>query len=188
MEQYPLIRVDNKKPVFYLLQFKLRKFTANNKIEPEMTMLKEGLKAPLFEGIDQNGNKTKLADFKGKKVILYFYPKDDTPGCTAEACNLRDNETVLLKKGFVVIGVSPDSEKSHKKFAGKYSLPFPLIADESKKILNDYGVWGEKQMYGKTYFGVIRTTFIIDEKGVIEKIISKVNTSDHTDQILDLYK
>ena len=129
----------------------------------------------------------KLSDYKGKKLILYFYPKDDTPGCTAEACNLRDNQEPLQKNGFEVLGVSPDSEKSHKKFAGKYSLPFPLIADESKKILNDYGVWGEKQMYGKTYFGVVRTTFIIDEKGVIEKIITKVNTSEHALQILDLY-
>lgn len=188
MEQYSVIRVDNKKPVLYLLQFKLRKFTANNKIEDTMANLKEGSKAPVFEGIDQSGNKLKLSDFKGKKIVLYFYPKDNTPGCTAEACNLRDNHSALMKKGFIVIGVSPDSEKSHKNFAGKYSLPFPLIADESKKILNDYGVWGEKKMYGKSYFGVIRTTFIIDENGVIEHIITKVNTSGHTEQILDLYK
>jgi peroxiredoxin Q/BCP len=152
-----------------------------------MAQLKEGLKAPSFEGIDQNDKKIKLADYKGKKIILYFYPKDNTPGCTAEACNLRDNNELLLRKGFVVIGVSPDSEKSHKNFAGKYTLTFPLIADESKTILNDYGVWGEKKMYGKSYFGVIRTTFIIDEKGVIEKIITKVNTSSHTEQILDMY-
>jgi peroxiredoxin Q/BCP len=152
-----------------------------------MAQLKEGLKAPSFEGIDQNGKKIKLSDYKGKKIILYFYPKDNTPGCTAEACNLRDNNELLLRKGFVVIGVSPDSEKSHKNFAGKYTLTFPLIADESKTILNDYGVWGEKKMYGKSYFGVIRTTFIIDEKGVIEKIITKVNTSSHTEQILDMY-
>jgi peroxiredoxin Q/BCP len=153
-----------------------------------MAQLKEGLKAPSFEGIDQNGKKIKLSDYKGKKIILYFYPKDNTPGCTAEACNLRDNNELLLRKGFVVIGVSPDSEKSHKNFAGKYTLTFPLIADESKTILNDYGVWGEKKMYGKSYFGVIRTTYIIDEKGVIEKIITKVNTSSHTEQILDMYK
>lgn len=188
MEQYSVICVDNKKPVLYLLQFKLRKFTANNKIVNTMANLKEGSKAPVFEGIDQNGNKLKLSDFKGKKVVLYFYPKDNTPGCTAEACNLRDNHTALLNKGFAVIGVSPDSEKSHKGFAGKYSLPFPLLADESKKILNDYGVWGEKKMYGKSYFGVIRTTFIINETGVIEHIIGKVDTSGHTEQILDLYK
>jgi thioredoxin-dependent peroxiredoxin len=153
-----------------------------------MAQIKEGSKAPSFEGIDQRGNKINFSDYKGKKIILYFYPKDNTPGCTAEACNLRDNHELLLKKGFSVIGVSPDSEKSHLNFAGKYSLPFPLIADASKKILNDYGVWGEKKMYGKSYYGVIRTTFIIDEKGIIEKIITKVNTSTHTEQILDLYK
>jgi len=152
-----------------------------------MIQLKEGMKAPLIDGIDQNGNEVKLTDLAGKKVILYFYPKDNTPGCTAEACNLRDNFDSLLKKGFAIIGVSPDSEKSHKNFAGKYSLPFPLIADSSKKILNDYGVWGEKKMYGKSYFGVIRTTFIIDEKGIIDKIITKVNTADHTEQIFGLY-
>jgi thioredoxin-dependent peroxiredoxin len=152
-----------------------------------MIQLKEGMKAPWFEGIDQNGRTVKLSDFTGKKVVLYFYPKDDTPGCTAEACNLRDNWDTLLKKGFVVIGVSPDSDKSHKSFAGKFSLPFSIIADESKKILNDYGVWGEKKMYGKTFMGVIRTTFIISEKGVIEKIITKVDTSGHTKQIFDMY-
>jgi peroxiredoxin Q/BCP len=152
-----------------------------------MGHLNEGSKAPFFEGTDQNGNTVKLTDFKGKKVILYFYPKDNTSGCTAEACNLRDNYESLLKQGFVVIGVSPDSEKSHKGFAGKYSLPFPLIADTSKKILTDYGVWGEKMMYGKSYMGVIRTTFIIDEQGVIEKIIGKVDTSAHSEQIFKLY-
>jgi peroxiredoxin Q/BCP len=152
-----------------------------------MIQLKEGMKAPGFEGIDQNGKTVKLGDLMGKKVVLYFYPKDDTPGCTAEACNLRDNWDSLLKEGFVVIGVSPDSEKSHKSFAGKFSLPFSIIADESKKILNDYGVWGEKKMYGKTFMGVIRTTFIINEKGVIEKIITKVDTGEHTKQIFDLY-
>ena len=152
-----------------------------------MLQLKEGSKAPLFEGIDQNGNKINITDFSGKKIILYFYPKDNTPGCTAEACNLRDNYDLLLKKGFAIIGVSADSEKSHKNFAGKYSLPFPLIADTDKKILNDYGVWGEKKMYGKSYFGVLRTTFIIDEAGIIEKIINKVNTAAHTEQIFEMY-
>jgi peroxiredoxin Q/BCP len=152
-----------------------------------MGQLKEGSKAPRFEGIDQNGKAVKLSDFAGKKVVLYFYPKDDTPGCTAEACNLRDNYTELLNQGFVVIGVSPDTEKSHKNFAGKFSLPFPLIADSSKKIVNDYGVWGEKTNFGKTYMGVIRTTFIIDEKGIIEKIIGKVDTAGHTEQIFKLY-
>jgi peroxiredoxin Q/BCP len=152
-----------------------------------MTHLKEGQKAPPFEGIDQNNNKIKLIDFAGKKIILYFYPRDNTPGCTAEACNLRDNYEDLIKKGYKVIGVSPDNEKSHKGFAGKYSLPFPLIADPEKKILNSYGAWGEKNMYGKTVTGVLRTTFIIDEKGNIEKIISKVDTANHTEQIFKLY-
>jgi thioredoxin-dependent peroxiredoxin len=152
-----------------------------------MIQLKEGMKAPGFEGIDQNGKVIKLSDFAGKKVILYFYSKDNTPGCTAEACNIRDNWDLFLNKGFAVVGVSPDNEKSHKGFAGKYSLPFPLIADTSKKILNDYGVWGEKKMYGRSFLGVIRTTFILDEKGVIDKIITKVDTSGHTKQILDLY-
>jgi thioredoxin-dependent peroxiredoxin len=152
-----------------------------------MVQLKEGMKAPAFEGIDQNGNLVKLSDFAGKKLILYFYPKDNTPGCTAEACNLRDNHDAILKKGFSVIGVSPDSEKSHKGFSGKYSLPFPLIADTSKKIMNDYGVWGEKKMYGNSYMGVLRTTFVIDGKGIIEKIITKVDTAGHTEQIFNLY-
>ena len=152
-----------------------------------MGQLKEGSKAPMFEGIDQNGQTVKMTDFTGKKLILYFYPKDNTPGCTAEACNLRDNHDSLLKQGFAVVGVSPDSEKSHKGFADKYSLPFPLIADSSRKILNDYGVWGEKKMYGKSFLGVIRTTFIIDEKGIIEKIIEKVDTAGHTEQIFKLY-
>jgi peroxiredoxin Q/BCP len=152
-----------------------------------MGQLKEGSKAPIFEGIDQDGKTIKLTDYIGKKVILYFYPKDNTPGCTAEACNLRDNYDSLIKKGFVVIGVSPDSEKSHKGFAGKYSLPFTLIADTTQKIMNDYGVWGEKKMYGKSYMGVIRTTFIIDEKGILEKIIEKVDTAGHTEQIFKLY-
>jgi len=152
-----------------------------------MIQLKEGMRAPGFEGIDQNGKNVKLSDFAGRKVVLYFYPKDNTPGCTAEACNLRDNYDSFLKKGFTVIGVSPDNEKSHKGFASKYSLPFPLIADISKNILNAYGVWGEKKMYGRTFLGVIRTTFIIDEKGIIEKIIAKVDTGSHTEQIFDMY-
>jgi len=153
-----------------------------------MIQLKEGMKAPYFEGSAQDGKKISSADFAGKKIVLYFYPKDNTSGCTAEACNLRDNINEFIEKGFVVIGVSPDSEKSHKNFAGKFSLPFPLIADTYKKILNDYGVWGEKKMYGRSFMGVLRTTFIIDEKGVIEKIISKVDTGEHSKQIFDLYK
>ena len=151
-----------------------------------MIHLKEGMRAPGFEGIDQNGKNVKLSDFTGKKVVLYFYPKDNTPGCTAEACNLRDNYDSFLKNGFAVIGVSPDNEKSHKGFTAKYSLPFPLIADTSKKILSDYGVWGEKKIYGRSFLGVIRTTFIIDEKGIIQKIIAKVDTGGHTKQILDM--
>jgi peroxiredoxin Q/BCP len=152
-----------------------------------MIQLKEGMKAPVFEGIDQNGRIVKLGDFRGKKVVLFFYPKDDTPGCTAEACNLRDNIDSFLKKGFVLIGVSPDNEKSHKRFSEKYSLPYSIIADTSKKIIEDYGVWGEKTLYGRTYMGVIRTTFIIDKKGTIEKIISKVETGEHTKQIFEMY-
>jgi peroxiredoxin Q/BCP len=152
-----------------------------------MITLKEGSQAPSFEGTDQHGNKVKLSDFSGKKLVLFFYPKDNTSGCTAEACNLRDNYDHLLSEGFSVIGISPDSEKSHKGFAGKYSLPYSLIADTTKKILNDYGVWGEKKMYGRSYMGVYRTTFIIDEKGIIEKIITKVDTSDHTQQIFKMY-
>ena len=152
-----------------------------------MTHLKEGQKAPFFEGTDQYGKKVSLNDFSGKKLILYFYPKDNTPGCTAEACNLRDNYKDLIKEGYSVLGVSPDTVKSHKGFAGKYSLPFPLIADPAKKILTDYGAWGEKKMYGKSVTGVLRSTFIIDKKGFIEKIIIKVDTGAHTEQIFKLY-
>jgi thioredoxin-dependent peroxiredoxin len=143
-----------------------------------------GDKAPVFKGIDQDGKVITLKDFVGKKVVLYFYPKDNTPGCTKQACDLRDNYKVLLKAGYVVIGVSSDGEKSHKKFIEKFELPFPLIADEDKTIHEQYGVWGEKSMYGKTYMGTLRTTFLIDEKGKIEDIISKVKTDDHTAQIL----
>jgi peroxiredoxin Q/BCP len=146
--------------------------------------LNKGDKAPSFTGKDQNGNPIKLSDFKGRKVVLYFYPKDDTPGCTAESCNLRDNYSQFKKANFAVIGVSSDDEKSHQKFIKKYSLPFPLIADTDKKINEQYGVWREKSMFGKTFMGTVRTTFIIDEKGIIEEVIEKVNTEDHTAQIL----
>jgi peroxiredoxin Q/BCP len=152
-----------------------------------MTHLKEGQQAPIFEGTDQDGKKIKLSDLKGKKVVLYFYPKDDTPGCTKEACNLRDNYKELQKKGFTVIGVSPDSVRSHKGFTEKYSLPFPLIADTDRSIMGLYGAYGEKKMYGKTVTGVLRSTFIIDEQGKIEKIIPKVDTAAHTEQIFKLY-
>lgn len=143
-----------------------------------------GDKAPEIDSKDQNGNVIKLSDFLGKKVALYFYPKDDTPGCTAEACNLRDNYGELKAKGFEILGVSIDSEKAHKKFIEKYSLPFPLIADTDQKVVNDYGVWIEKSMYGKKYMGTARTTFMIDEQGIISKVIDKVDTKEHTSQIL----
>ncbi|WP_421869757.1 thioredoxin-dependent thiol peroxidase [Marinoscillum sp.] len=147
-------------------------------------MLKEGDKAPNFESIDQDGNPIKLSDYAGKKVVLYFYPKDNTPGCTAESCNLRDNYETLQKQGYAVLGVSGDSPKSHKKFIEKYELPFPLIADEDKSVHEAFGTWGEKQMYGKTYMGTLRTTFVINEEGVIEEVIAKVKTKEHTAQIL----
>ena len=151
-----------------------------------MATLKEGDKAPDFTAKDQNGKTISLADFKGKTVILYFYPKDDTPGCTAEACDFRDNYQSLLSKGFEVIGVSTDGEKSHKKFETKYNLPFPLIADEEKNIVEAYGVWGEKSMYGKTYMGTTRKTFIIDADGNLKKIIDKVDTKAASQQVLEV--
>ena len=153
-----------------------------------MVKLKEGMSAPSFEGVDQEGRTVKLSDFAGRKLVLYFYPKDNTSGCTAEACSLRDSHEEFLNRGFAVVGVSTDSEKSHKGFAEKYSLPFPLIADTSRKIVNDYGVYQEKKMYGKSFFGIVRTTFIIDEKGKIEKIIAKVDTKNHSVQIFKLYQ
>ncbi|GAA5021656.1 peroxiredoxin [Marivirga lumbricoides] len=146
--------------------------------------LKVGDKAPDFKAKDQDGNEISLSNFKGKKVVIYFYPKDNTPGCTAQACNLRDNYEALQNKGYVVLGVSQDSEKSHQKFIEKQKLPFPLIADTDHTVHNLYGTWGEKQMYGKTYMGTLRTTFVIDEEGKIEDIIEKVKTKDHTAQIL----
>ncbi len=149
-----------------------------------MALLKEGDKAPDFTALDQAGKTVKLSDLKGKKVIVYFYPKDDTPGCTAEACNLRDNYDELIQKGFEVIGISPDNENSHNKFREKYNLPFHLLADTEKKILKAYGAWGEKKMYGKSYEGVLRTTYVIDENGMIGKVIAKVDTKDHAKQIL----
>jgi len=150
-----------------------------------MTQLKEGDKAPVFSGKDQNGNAIELAQYSGKKVILYFYPKDNTPGCTAESCNLRDGYEQLKSLGFEVVGVSPDNEKSHTNFIAKHSLPFNLIADTEKEVLKAYGAWGLKKMYGREYEGVIRTTFVIDENGVIAKIFNKVKTKEHVAQILE---
>jgi len=152
-----------------------------------MTSLNVGDKAPNFVALNEFGQSTSLSDFLGKKVILYFYPKDMTPGCTAESCNLGENYNLLQEKGFIVLGVSPDSSKSHQKFIDKYNLPFSLIADEDKAVIKAFGVWGPKKFMGKEYDGVHRTTFIIDEDGVIEKVFSKVKTKDHTNQILESY-
>lgn len=146
--------------------------------------LKEGDKAPAFTAKDQDGHKVSLADYKGKKLVLYFYPQDDTPTCTIQACNLRDNFSLLKSKGFVVIGVSPDDEKSHKKFETKFGLPFPLVADPEHVIIDRYGVWGEKQLYGRKYDGLHRTTFLIDEKGVIRKIFLKPRNKQHAEEIV----
>ena len=150
-----------------------------------MTQLKIGDKAPLFTGTDQDGKSISLSDFRGRKVILYFYPKDNTPGCTAEACSLRDGRAELQRMGFEVIGVSPDSVKSHQGFIAKHGLNFPLIADADKSIAAAYGVWGEKKFMGRTYMGILRTTFVIGPDGTIEKIFDKVNTKDHFTQIVD---
>ncbi|MEX2597981.1 MAG: thioredoxin-dependent thiol peroxidase [Salibacteraceae bacterium] len=150
-----------------------------------MNKINEGDKAPNFEGKDQNGESIKLSDYKGKKVVLYFYPKDDTPGCTAEACNLRDNYELLLKKGIEVIGVSADTETKHQKFIEKYDLPFPLIADTEKAVINAYGVWGEKKFMGKVYDGIHRVTYVIDEEGKVINRFDKVKTKAHTEQILE---
>lgn len=143
-----------------------------------------GEKAPDFEQKDQDGNLVKLSDFKGKKVILYFYPKDDTPGCTAQACNLNENLPALQAKGFEIIGVSVDGQKAHQKFIKKYDLKFILLSDEDHQLVEAYGVWVEKSMYGRTYMGTARTTFIIDENGIITDIIEKVKTKEHTSQII----
>ena len=151
-------------------------------------MLKAGDKAPDFRGVDQNGNELSLGMYNGKKLILYFYPKDNTSGCTAEACSLRDGYSELKAKGFEIVGVSPDSEKSHKGFADKHELSFPLIADTDKTIATAYGTWGLKKFMGREYMGIIRTTFVIDGNGVIEKVFDKVNTKQHFEQIADAYR
>jgi peroxiredoxin Q/BCP len=144
-----------------------------------------GDKAPIFEGVDQDGKSIKLGDFKGSNLILYFYPKDNTPGCTAESCDLRDNYDMWLEKGYNVVGVSPDNQKSHLNFIAKYNLPFPLIADTEKIIIKAYGAWGLKKMYGIEYEGLLRTTFVIDGEGTIINIFEKVKTKEHTTQIMD---
>ncbi|HSB93701.1 MAG TPA: thioredoxin-dependent thiol peroxidase [Flavitalea sp.] len=149
-----------------------------------MITLKEGEKAPAFSGVDQDGNKIALKDFKGKKLVLYFYPEDDTPVCTVQACNLRDNFAVLKHHGINVVGVSPNDSKQHKKFESKFSLPFTLLADPEKKTIDKYGVWGEKLMYGRKIMGIHRTTFLIDEKGVIRKIILRPKNKAHAEEIL----
>ena len=150
-----------------------------------MKRLIMGDTAPDFKGVDQEGRIIQLNDFSGSKLILYFYPKDNTPGCTAEACNLRDNYKLWLTKGYRILGVSPDSQLSHQKFIAKYNLPFPLIADEDKTIIKAFGAWGLKKLYGREYEGLLRTTFVIDEKGIIEEVFAKVKTKDHTNQILE---
>ena len=152
-----------------------------------MISLNVGDKAPDFVALNEFGKSISLSEFLGKKVILYFYPKDMTPGCTAESCNLGENYSLLQENGFIVLGVSPDSSKSHQKFIDKYNLPFSLIADEDKAVIKAFGVWGPKKFMGKEYDGVHRTTFVIDEYGVIEKVFSKVKTKDHANQILESY-
>ena len=149
-----------------------------------MTHLKKGDKAPVFNSINQNGEIVSLVDFLGKKIILYFYPKDMTPGCTAQSCDLRDNYKKLINSGYIVLGCSADSPARHLKFIDKYELPFDLISDEKREVLNSYGVWGPKKFMGREYDGIHRTTFVINEKGVLEDVITKVKTKEHTKQIL----
>jgi len=152
-----------------------------------MIMLKEGDKAPAFKAKDQNGDTVKLSDLKGKRVVLYFYPKDDTPGCTKEACSFRDADDVFKAKDIMVLGVSIDDERSHQKFISKFQLPFDLLADTDKAIVEAYGVWGEKSMYGRKYMGTLRKTFLIDEKGKIVKIFDKVKVAEHADEVLKAF-
>lgn len=149
-----------------------------------MVTLKEGDKAPAFTGMDQDDKKVSLSAYKGKKVVLFFYPEDDTPTCTIQACNLRDNYALLKKNGFEVIGVSPDDTKKHKKFEAKFNLPFTLIADPSLSILKKYGVWDQKQMFGNKYMGVLRTTFVINEKGIIQKVFLRPKNKAHAEEII----
>ena len=150
-----------------------------------MTHLKAGDPAPSFSGINEKGEEVKLEDFRGKKLVLFFYPKDNTPGCTLEACNLRDNYAELRGQGFELLGVSADSAKKHTNFINKFNLPFSLLADTERETLNAYGVWGPKKFMGRTFDGIHRTTFVIDEEGMIERVIEKVKTKNHADQILE---
>lgn len=152
-----------------------------------MSKLKVGDKAPDFKGLNQNGEQVALSDYKGKKLVIYFYPKDLTPGCTAQACNLKENYDELKQKGFEILGVSADDEARHLKFIEKYELPFALLADTDHEVIKSFGVWGPKKFMGKEYEGIIRTTFVIDENGIIEHIIEKVKTKNHTEQILELF-
>ena len=151
-------------------------------------MLEEEQKAPSFKGKDQNGSVISSADYKGKKLVLYFYPQDNTPTCTTQACNIRDNFALLQQKGINIIGISPDEVGKHKKFEEKFNLPFPLIADTDHKVIESYGVWGEKQLYGKKYMGLLRTTFLIDEKGIIKKIILKPKSKQHSEEIMEAWE
>lgn len=153
-----------------------------------MEILQEGKKAPAFKGKDQNGATVSMADFKGKKLVLYFYPQDNTPTCTVQACNIRDNFAALKKKGIYIIGISPDDIKKHKKFEEKFELPFTIIADTDHSIIDKFGVWGEKQLYGKKYLGLHRTTFLIDEKGIIKKVILKPKSKQHAEEILQAWE
>jgi thioredoxin-dependent peroxiredoxin len=150
-------------------------------------MVKEGATAPAFKTTDENGETVSLKDLRGQKVVLYFYPKDDTPGCTKEACSFRDAFSKFKKRDIKILGVSPDSEKSHQKFVTKYKLPFTLLADTDHSIAGAYGVWGEKKFMGRTYMGIHRTTFLIDEKGKIKKIFEKVKPEDHADEVLEAF-
>lgn len=151
-------------------------------------MLKEGDKAPAFKARDADGNQVKLSDFRGQKVVLYFYPKDDTPGCTKEACSFRDSHSKLTRRGIKVLGISLDSEASHKKFAAKYDLPFTLLSDPERSVAEAYGTYGEKKFMGRTYMGLHRMTFLIDEKGRIKKIFNKVKPEGHADEVLEAFK
>lgn len=165
-----------------------KKATGSTPFKNYQTHLKEGDKAPAFQGTDQDGKPVSLSQFKGKKLVLYFYPEDNTPTCTVQACNLRDNFSLLKKAGIEIVGVSEDDAAKHKKFEAKHQLPFRLIADEAHKVINAYDVWGKKQFMGKIYDGLIRTTFLINEKGVIAHIINKPDTKNHSQQILELWK